>query len=374
MVNRSPFRIEIWSKTFQSMCLIGDPQRVDITPRHNQKPTGTFVIPVDHPKLDKLIVEGARATIDYHGQQLVSGPIDRLTGTGTAEGTVTVELEDDWSFFADTLGWPVPTAAIGSQSSSEYDTKIGPAETVVKYFAQRAITRLGLPITVAPDQGRGADIIVRVRMQSLADMLFPTLDQAGIGVTIRQNGAAGLVLDCYETAWYPIVLKPHTGVVRDWEWSRARPKVTRAVAGGTGEGTARVFREVIDTAAEDLWHAKREVFVDASSADTTAEVDAQAQTAITDGAASAGLKLTLAETESFRYGEQLRVGDLVTTQLVPGTAPITNVLREAPISWTSDEGLLVVPSVGDRQDDPNKTFVQAISSLARAIRIDRARR
>jgi hypothetical protein len=146
------------------------------------------------------------------------------------------------------------------------------------------------------------------------------------------------------------------------------------VVGGQGDGTARVFRARSDTTAEALWGVKRESFVDATDATTTALLDSRGDAAIAEGAATAGLKLTLAETDTFRYGDQLRVGDLVTTQLVPGATAITDVLREAVINWSVEEGLTATPVVGDRQDDPNRVFAKAIASVARAVRIDRARR
>jgi hypothetical protein len=373
-VASSPFRIRAYGKDFASLGLLGDPQAVTVYPRHNQQPTAQVVVRSDHQLAGKLLTEGCRLVIDYHGRQIVSGPVDQMSGDGSVNGALTLQVRDDWSLLTDVLGWPVPSAAISAQNTSAYDTRTGPAETVVKGFVQAAVTRLGLPVTVAPDLGRGQTITVSMRMHALLDRLMPLIDQASIGVTVRQNGTSGLVVDCYEPAWYPQTLSPHSGVVVDWEWSRSAPKATRAVVGGQGDGTARVFRQRIDTTAESLWGMKREVFVDASDAATSALLDARGDAAIAEGAATAGLKLMLAETDSFRYGDQLRVGDLVTTKLVPGADPITDVLREAVISWSADEGLSATPVVGDRTDDPDKTFARAVASLARAVRIDRARR
>jgi hypothetical protein len=369
----SPFRIELWSKAFVSLGLLGDPQSVTVYPRHNQQPTAQLTVRTDHHRAPALLTEGCRVTIGYHGQQILSGVVDSIGGTGDPAGVLTVQVRDDWALLSDLLGWPVPTAAISAQNTAEYDTKTAAAETVVKWFAGRAITRLGLPVTVATDHGRGSTITVQMRMHQLADQLLPLIDQAGIGVTVKQSGS-GFVLDCYTPTTYSRTLTPQSGVVTDWEWTRTAPKTTRVVVGGQGDGTARVFRARSDTTAEALWGVKREAFVDATDATTTALLDARGDAAIAEGTATAGLKLTLAETDTFRYGDQLRVGDLVTTQLVPGATAITDVLREAVINWSVEEGLTATPVVGDRQDDPSRTFAKAIASVARAVRIDRARR
>lgn len=374
----SPFRITAWSKAFTRVGLLGDPDSVTLTPRHNQQPTGQITLRSEHQLAPRLLTEGCRLTVDYYGQQVMSGLVDSIQGTASPSGLLTVQLRDDWCLLTDLLGWPVPTAAISAQAAAEYDTKTGPAETVLKWFAGRAITRLGLPVTVAPDLGRGSTITVQMRMNALADNLFPLVDQAGIGTSVRQVGA-GLVLDCYAPAAYPRTLTPRSGVVTDWEWSRAAPKATRVVVGGQGDKTARVFRERVDTAAESLWGIKREAFLDATDVATSAMYDARGDALLAEQRATAGLRLSLAETDTFRYGQHLTVGDQVTTQLVPNADPITDILREATISWSAHPGpdqpaLTVVPVVGERSDDPDRILARAVTSIARAVRTDRSNR
>ena len=63
----------------------------------------------------------------------------------------------------------------------------------------------------------------------------------------------------------------------------------------------------------------------------------------------------------------VRVGDQVTTRIAPG-ADITDVLREARITWTVDAGLEVTPVVGERSDDTSTVLHRVVSQLARGIR------
>jgi len=369
---KSPFRITLYDKTFKRVGLLGDPLSVDLTLVHNGQSTGSFSIRADHQIAPKLLTEGCRVTVDYRGVQVLSGLVDSLEGSSDVDSELVVSIADDWAFWASTLGWQDPTSQIGTQTASLYDTKTGPAETVVKYFASRAITRLGLPITVAPDLARGSSITVQMRMDLQADKLFPLVDQAGVGTQIRQVGS-GLRLDCYTPAWYPHTLTPRSGMVAKWEWSKGAPKATRVVVGGAGDGLSRFFVQRIDTAAEALWGIKREAFVDSTDSTTPTLANAKGDAALAENAATSGLKLTLAETDTFRYGDHLRVGDTVTTQLIPGAPTVTDVLREATIKWDASDGLNVTPTVGDR-DGTNRGQYAVISKLARAVRIKNAGR
>src|SRR6185312_7835189 len=115
---------------------------------------------------------------------------------------VTLTLEDDQRILWNILGWPNPGGSITQQGAiDKYDKRSGAAETVFKGFVQaNAVTRLGLPVVVLPDRGRGSNLTIYSRMHSLADRLLPAIDGAGIGFTVDQqlvNGVPKLVVDCY---------------------------------------------------------------------------------------------------------------------------------------------------------------------------------
>lgn len=364
----APFTITVYDKAFVRRGTIGDPISVVATPRHNQQSTAAITLDSDHHRLTDLTAPGARVVLHYQGGFLMSGAVRLRQGEGpAAQGTVTVQLIDDWRLLTRILGWPAPTAGIAAQNTAEYDVRTGPAESVVKaYVAANAITRLGLPVTVAPDQGRGATITVQMRMHPLADRLLPVVDQAGVGITVRQSGAV-LEVDCYESADFPRTLSEASGIVTEWSWSLANPEATRVVIGGDGEGTARTFRALVDTARETEWGDVIEVFRDARNANSPAEMDATGTEVLTEGSPTSGLSVRLAETSTFRYGQAIKVGDRVRIEVGPGVI-VEDVLREATISWTRDSGLSVTPLVGERSDDPNRTLARSIARLARGIR------
>jgi hypothetical protein len=123
---------------------------------------------------------------------------------------------------------------------------------------------------------------------------------------------------------------------------------------------------VADTALETQYGDIIETFRDARDADTTTLLDARGRESLSEGSPKFGFALTLAETESFRYGGKgVHVGDRVTVDL--GFATRTDILREATISWTAAEGINVTPLVGELQDNPDRALGSFLRSLRKGI-------
>ena len=370
---------EVWDKTCTERVWIGDPTVLTATPRHNQQPTGSITIPVDHRRIVNLEAPGARVVVRYRGEHVLSGPVRSHRVEGDAGGReVTFEIEDDWRLLTRLLAWQVPTAPIEDQSAAEHHVLSGPAETVAKTLLAAAITRTGAPITVAPSLGRGATIDVQARMVPPADVLLPMIDQAGIGLTVQQIGSQ-LVLDAYEPTTWPHVLSESNGTLTSLSWSRTAPTVTRVVLGADGEGTDRVHRQLIDHAREGEWGDVIETFVDArdlkhDEPGFEAAAAARMQERLAAGRPLAGLSVSLAEAGRFRYGRPgVRVGDLVRVELAPGTAPVEDVLRAATLTW-GPSGARVTPVIGERRDDPDDATARAIAAAHRALRALQTRR
>lgn len=376
MTQAPPFRVTVYDKTLQRLGMVGDPAAVRVVARHNAPSAAELTVRSDHRLLPALLTAGARVRVDYDGGFLLSGPVRDVAGQGpAAEGTITFQIEDDWRVLASVLGWPVPGSALDSQTVA-YDTRTGPAETVLKDFVTaNAVTRLGRPIIVPATQGRGATITVSMRMHALADRLYPALDQAGIGVTVQQAGPAqqgtGLALDVYEPAVYPRPLTEASGVVQAWAWSRTAPGATRVVAGDQGEAEARSFTTTADTPREAAWGDVIERFIDARDTDDPAEVTQRRAEFLAEHDVRYGLALTLAETQHFRYDPTgaagVRVGDQVTVEVGPGIT-VTDVLREAVLSWTAEDGVQVTPVIGERRDDPRSIFARELATVRRDVR------
>src|SRR3546814_18376296 len=83
-----------------------------------------------------------------------------------------------------------------------------------------------------------------------------------------------------------------------------------------------------------------------------------------------GVSVQLFESSIFRDGcTCVHVGDLVQIEPQPGATPITDVLREATLSWTRDSGPPKwSPVVGERSDDNDKKLSTALGRAIAAVR------
>lgn len=404
-MEESPFKITVYDKNLARKAFISTPLSMRAIPRHNLKGMADFSVALDHPALEHLMTPGSRCVIDYAGEFALSGPVvPRSINGPSISGSASFIVEDDFMALHDTLGWQVPGSAITNQSAAERYVITGPAETVVKtLFQLNAINRLGENYIVAPDLGRGSVITVEIRMESLYEKLFPAVEDAGIGVSIRQiNGE--IVLDCYVPTTYPHTLSEESGIVQDWSWTNTMPKATHVVVGGREEAKLREFRAFSDSAAAALWGRRRETFVDSRDVGSklnewygdmksaqeatppdTAEIAAlnasypairaeyealvakRGSEALTEGAEKTGIRMVLSETESFRYGKSVRVGDKVSMAVGPGLT-LTDLLREAELKWDFADGVTATPSVGDITDNPDRVFAKALRNSATRIR------
>ena len=264
------FRISVYDGDRVFKCQIGSPNSLSVTVRHNLPGTLRMSLPLSHTRASVLLEPKARLRVLFRGEHLISGPItDTEIETDGPGGTLTVTVEDDFRVLREVLGWQVPGSAISAQGSAEFKVYKGNAETVLKnVVTDNAVNRLAVPgLTVAPNLNRGATIPggVAFRMHPGMDLLFPAVETAGLGVTVKQNGTS-LVLDVHQQATHPRSLSVEGRTLKSVQMTRSRPKASRAVVGGGGEGRDRYFRIVTDTARESLYGFCGEVFVDAASA------------------------------------------------------------------------------------------------------------
>lgn len=367
-MNELPFTIEIYDKMFNFKSFIGDPISLVVTPRFNQTGTGVVVVESDHHSVPHLMEDGARFVIRLRGAFLMSGKIHRRDAQGpTIDGIMTVYLKDDFRLMHNILGYPVPGAALTAQTS-EYAKYTGNAETILKNaVTANMVSRLGLPVTVAANQNRGATVAdgVSLRFHPLYERMFPALETAGIGVTFRQSGAT-IVCDVFTPPAFGQPLTEESGVIQSWSWSSEDPAATHVVAGGQGEAAARAFRDARSASLETAHRDVVELFQDARDADTTAVLSSRAKEALAEAAPRSGFSVQLSETEHFQYGKDgLVVGAQVTIGI--GLTSRTDILREATLSYTRDEGLVTTPTVGDITDSPDRTIAQFLARLKKGI-------
>ncbi|MGN6656421.1 MAG: Gp37-like protein [Rhodanobacter sp.] len=373
----NPFELIIQDKAFKRVGWLGDALEITATPKYNDLGVMTVTVSARNAKLPLLMATGSRLMCNYRGDHLLGGPITVRTGKGpSADGTVTLEVHDDWRFFQNILGWPVPSSPISNQSASEYDTRTGNAESVLKAFVTaNATSARGFgAVSVGANLNRGSSTTVALRFHLFSDRLIPAVDAAGLGTTVVQSGT-GFVVDVFQPRTVPRHLSEASGVVASWEWTNNAPTATNVIVGGQGDGTARLFQAF--TASDGraaAWGDTIESFQDARDTSAGDVYATRATETLVSTAEKTGLKITFSETPNFRYGgpNGVKVGDLVTVDIGPGLT-VTDILRQAEIKWTVQNGLEVAPRVGDIVDSTDEAMARAVRRLAVTARDYRSR-
>jgi hypothetical protein len=371
-----PLLIRMWDRDFGFLGMLDDVAELDLSIFHNERAAGTFTTSNRSAALAKL-TDGSRLTVDYEGAQIASGLVDAREGEALSPGgQVAFTLAGDFDMVKRTLGWPNPaqasTEGVVFTMSPAYDVVQGPAETVVKMLIGANVRdRLGRPVTVAPDQGRGDTIKVQLRNHPLTDKLLPKVTNAGIGISVVQDGA-GYLVDCYTPGTYPVTLTPKSGIVTSAQFSIVAPTTTRTIAGGQGDGTARKFVTYIADEVESNWGIVREDAVDARDVDNDADLIVRGQEAQAEGRRKTSFTITLQETATFRYGTHLHLGDTVNESLLPDGQTRTHTVTEVRFTFKDgsgdDAGFRVTPVVGDITDSPARRVAMAIERQAARLR------
>ena len=382
----NPFELKIYDRDFNFKGYIGNPIELAVTPRFNETGTATVKIELDHRLAPYILDEGSRIVINKDGRFVMSGKIFQKNAEGPAvKGTLTFYVKSDFRAMHQVLGWPLPLSPLADQGKDSYNIT-GNAETAIKTLVQgNMIVRLGLPITVAPNLGRGATLPagIDIRFHPLYEKAFPAIEQAGLGVTFEQHGA-GIVMDVFTPPVYPDVLSEESGVLQWWSWSAADASATRVIAEGSAQSTkdadgnslpvGKLYALAVDTDLEASYNDATEVHrlgSNGSNADDPDSVrltalQADAQEALAEGAPTAGFAVRLSETGTFKYGENnLVVGALVTISV--GGVTRTDYLREVTMTYSRDRGVEVTPIVGDIRDNPDRIIAGFLARLKKSI-------
>lgn len=381
----TPFQLVCYSGDYVRRGVVSRPLSIQGAVRVGKPGELSFTVPVDERRLPSLLEEGARVRLDYRYDESIaretifSGAVQDRSGTAQLRGgTRTFTVYDDWAdIFNDTLGIPNPTGSQTQQGDEgAYYTLTGAAETVLKGHVQAAVTRVGKPLTIPATAGRGASVVVGMRMHPLADRLFPTISTDTLIVRVLQIGDVRTLV-VTEPTIYTRELTQQSGIVVSGDPQISPPTITRAIIGAGGEQTARLFRFKVNAGWEATYKRRIERFLDARD---VAVDDPDLETILTqrwtdaqaEGGPRGSVSAVLAETRRWRWGRTFKLGDKVTIRLA-GSDPLADYVREVQFGWDLS-GRSVVPIVGDWAESQNDKVMAAISKSMRAQRIEQGSR
>jgi hypothetical protein len=367
--------IEVYDKDFSYQATVDRPKGALFTARHNAVGTGVFAVDANTEAAEALAVNGSRVVCRYrHDPDDLSATMHLLGGyvsTIELQGTLGAPtrlftVADDWDLLTRIACRAVPGSGLGSQGgASTFHTVTGPMETVVKTLVSANAATVPTPLTVAATHGWGETVTVQARGNKLTDKIFPAMDYAHVGISVRQSGA-GLLLDAYQPTVHAEPLTVESNIVAKAEGSLNRPAVSRVLVRG-GEDTAAVWQQYINADVEAEYGFCGWESLEVPESTTTAYLEAKAWEVLNAGAAQASASIELAETADWRFGLTYGKGDEVTIGL-PGGAEVAEVIREVEVGLIGRPK----PKVGNRTDQVG-TLAKAIQKVAAQQRVMRAR-
>lgn len=376
-VGESPYTIEVRDANRVRTGQIDRLTALELTPVFNDIGGWTLTMPKGTAQAASL-VKGGWINVMTGTQPVLAGQVlglkvtrsssEAFDGTLTAYGSTAETL-------LKVLAWPAPSLALASQNV-DYDRRSGAGETVIKQYVNLnagpgALADRRIPgLVVASDSAAGSTVIGAARMTPLVpDLIGPLATSAGLGFRVLFNTAGNLEFQTYvpvdrsASARFAIDL----GNLTSYEHTEEAPKTSVAVVGGTGDGAARTYRQVIDSDAITAWGVRTETFVDSSSAASTDEMDqAGAQQLVNDGPVSS-LSIEAIDTPNLRFGEHYFLGDVVTAE------DVTDVLRGVTITWNASEGLTRKSTVGTASTTGTRRLIRLLADLTAKVAAQQAK-
>jgi hypothetical protein len=375
----SDLTVEVRNSTLARVgqILPADLRGLELALRYNKIGGWKVSLRGDHPIVDTLRAPGSGLIVTGLTGVIISGPTASATYTKTSSdttGTWEIIGTDDSIILGERLAYPVPSTDDLSLQTAAYDTRTGPAETVVKEYvaanmgasapASRRITGL----TVDTDLGRGETVKGNARFESLGALAESLLVTSSLGFDVIQNGS-NLTFNVYEPVDRSATIRMDVDNLRltSSTYSYTSPVATRVIVGGSGDGAARILLERSSTesvAAETTWGRRIEVFSDSRSSSASVDLAQTGDEILTDkGKTIESISVKPSDDETMALGRDWGLGDKVT--VVVGTLEVVKVVSEIAIAVT-DDGIKIGATVGDpavaSASDPESVVISSMTN------------
>ena len=346
---------------------------------------------------------GSGCILDRDGEQVASGIVTNVHRIARDEDgrpidNLVVTFASDLFRLGGRVVLPSRTTVIGPTIGTfpaAYDTQTGAVETLILYYLRatladlaltdRRLERLWLPAT----QGRGGSTQVTGRLDNVGVLVQSLAEAGNLRVTIGHaeqvtgpwlNLAITAARDLSDDVRFGSAESTAAGIVSGFEYELGIPTTTRALVAGGGDLAERIFLQVRDTAAEELWNHVAETVVDQrqvepGSADAAAEMTRAGAEALASGAGPVSVSFTPVLGPDLAYRRDFVVGDIVGYDL-PGLDPASEKVRQVTttVQAGSSGPTESIDLVVGTPDAPTKrTQAQAAKALRAVTAIQRSK-
>ncbi|MBW1640481.1 hypothetical protein G3H63_15560 [Microbacterium resistens] len=321
-----------------------------------------------------LQTEGAGIIVTTGDDVFMSGLVEEAANEADADdpaGIWTFSGPTDTVHIEDAVALPDPTQPDPTLQTRDKDARAGKVETLLHAFvranvsAAPAVRRSGhfwAKITNGADGGRGPTASAEARFTNLLALCQQLAAGTSVLFQVIQRGS-GLV---FETSVSPQLTEVRLDVendqVRTSRSRRTAPRVTHAILGGDGKGTARTIVSVSGPTAP--WGRRREAFYNAQG--TTDVTELQRQGLVEIEAPVDGFQVIPTEHALASYSPARLLG--ATIRVAVGDKETPTRVTQVALS-VSEEGVGLAVTLGDDHGDWEEGVDRALSDLESRVAV-----
>lgn len=304
------------------------------------------------------------------GQIVVSGAVTRLTYAKSAAGEVTFTLEgvDEFAALHTRIVYPQP-ADSPPWTTSAYHSFTGTASAAVADFVTRQVgisarTERQLPDLTVIAADAGPTGTWRFRGDFLDEAVGTVATEGALSVLVRRRLDAGLdvlvgaVINRTDLVLDDSILGESTLVF-------SMAEATTVIAGGTGDGTARLFA-IAGGTVEGV--ARRETFSDQNNIGSQPALQRSADATRSSMAAATTLSGSLSDeaADLYLWRRDYDLGDMITLRV--GSASWTVQVSGVNITIDPATGLRLSPMLGFTPKNALVRLLRDVSGLSSRLR------
>jgi hypothetical protein len=367
--------------TDKNMQVLGDPivcwTTVQVTLKFNEAGSGSFTVP-GYSWIRDQIIPGCRVVIVRDGSVVTSGPVEKVLwersddGENAGAGMLTVNFSDFLSLLAARLTYPDPTKTPSAQTIDQW-TFTGQAEAALRALVDGNAGPSALPDRQIPQlvlgtlAGVGGAVTAAKadRMEPMADVMRRLAVSGGnLGFRTRQVGQQ-ILFEVYQPVDLSgqVVFSFGNGSLKYVAYEQDAPTVNAVIVGGQSadevtDGSDKFMIERDNAGSQDVWD-RRESLVSRPGNDPAADLQADGDSALADGAETARFSFNVADTPFQKFGRDYSIGSKVSVETAPGSM-LSDVVVTVSLETYPTAGEVVGVTVGSQAANSDPVWLQQI--------------
>lgn len=337
------WRTYILDSNRNRIALLSNFTRYNLVKRFNG--VGSFWI--DGSATDRALTRLTQAggiEVRYKGELVFTGPVRRFNATHDGkQAKLTVTGHDDMRHLWGRIVYPDPAHTPGAWTTS-HDVRTGVTETVIKQYVDYNAGPNALPerrvpgLTIQATTGLGTSRTWRGRCDNLIKFLQEIAIADGLGFDIDDR-----VFKVYQPQDRRklVTFSLGQGSISEYDYIYEASEGNACIAGGEGEGAARLFVEAVNVSSVTNNGIRLEYFYDYRRETVSANLAAAAIASLATNDDQISLSVTPKEVPHRKFKIDYYLGDLVSAYVA--STVISAVIKEIHINLNPDRGLTIIP-------------------------------